>query len=359
MGKFISCLCWLLEKNPGEGKGRSSTSGRSATASAGSSRPSRIITREMGKPMPDPCGNRECAWLVRVFRGAWGAVPRNEGGGDRAEEADVVSYRRGLSWGSCPGTFCSGRSSVSSFRLSWVATFLRLRMPRRLDGAGHRAGFTDSWVPDHVFQTLFIDPPRPCSLWKRERVDGVVLHWERRGGYRDRLAAGGRWIGKIRAGTRRERSFHRRWRTRTVAVGRTALQAPVINSGQSCIAAKRFIVMEPVAGVLRKSRRKGMKPRTGDRWTRNARSALAKWDWRPGFRPAGGTPGRGAALRRPPPLEGNGFLLAGDGHRGDPDMRVAGQRVLLRPVRILAKSEEHALETAYSLRGLGAFIWYP
>ena len=104
-----------------------------------------------------------------------------------------------------------------------------------------RAGF-----PADVFQTLLIGS---------DTVRRVIEDLAREGRHADRQRAGGAWWPhrpeadqEDRARTRRQRSIHCHASAPLDAAVRTAVQSRVINNGQSCIAAKRFIVDEAIAG---------------------------------------------------------------------------------------------------------------
>jgi succinate-semialdehyde dehydrogenase/glutarate-semialdehyde dehydrogenase len=106
--------------------------------------------------------------------------------------------------------------------------------------------FKDSGVPDHVFKTLLAEPPVAMQLIEREFVDGVSLTGSVAAGSQIASLAG-RHIKKFVLELGGSDPFIVLEDADISKTARLALQARMINSGQSCIAAKRFIVMAAVA----------------------------------------------------------------------------------------------------------------
>ena len=108
--------------------------------------------------------------------------------------------------------------------------------------------FKDSGVPDHVFKTLLVDSAAAMQLIERELVDGVSLTGSVEAGSQIASLAG-RHIKKVVLELGGSDPFIVLEDADIPKTARMALQARMINSGQSCIAAKRFIVMAAVAGL--------------------------------------------------------------------------------------------------------------
>ena len=106
--------------------------------------------------------------------------------------------------------------------------------------------FKDSGVPDHVFKTLLVDSRAAMQLIERELVDGVSLTGSVEAGSQIASLAG-RHIKKFVLELGGSDPFIVLEDADIPKTARMALQARMINSGQSCIAAKRFIVMAAVA----------------------------------------------------------------------------------------------------------------
>ena len=152
-----------------------------------------------------------------------------------------------------------------------------------------RAGF-----PEGAFQTLLIGSGHVPRVIDDPRVMAVTLTGSEPAG-RQVAAQAGRADQEDRARTRRQRSVHRHAQRRIWhAAIATAVKARTINNGQSCIAAKRFIVAEAIAAEFEQRLR-----------CRHAGAEDRRSDGRDGRRrPAGhaadsGRPGQaGAKIRR-------------------------------------------------------------
>ena len=123
-----------------------------------------------------------------------------------------------------------------------------------------RAGF-----PEGVFQTLLIETEQVRSVIEDPRVAAVTLTGSNTAGSQV-ASRGGQGDQEDRAGAGRQRSVHRHARapTSTTAVA-TAVKARIVNNGQCCIAAKRFIVHEAVADEFERGFAAGMAGARGRR----------------------------------------------------------------------------------------------
>jgi succinate-semialdehyde dehydrogenase/glutarate-semialdehyde dehydrogenase len=112
--------------------------------------------------------------------------------------------------------------------------------------------FLESGFPQHVFQTLLADSRTAMEIIERELVDGVSLTGSVEAGAQVASLAG-RHIRKIVLELGGSDPFLVLRDADVGKAARMALQARMINSGQSCIAAKRFIVIQSLAILFREA----------------------------------------------------------------------------------------------------------
>jgi succinate-semialdehyde dehydrogenase/glutarate-semialdehyde dehydrogenase len=128
-----------------------------------------------------------------------------------------------------------------------------------LEDLFHRAG-----APEGVFQTLLIGPDRIPSLIADPRVRGVTLTGSDAAG-RSVAATAGRHLKKTVLELGGSDPFIVTSSADVAAAAQAAVKARVVNNGQSCIAAKRFIVDDSVADDFERRFVDGMRAlRVGD-----------------------------------------------------------------------------------------------
>jgi succinate-semialdehyde dehydrogenase/glutarate-semialdehyde dehydrogenase len=223
--------------------------------------------------------------------------------------------------------------------------------------------FRDSGFPDNVFKTLLIDSGAAMQLVDRDLVDGVSLTGSVDAGAQI-AALAGRRIKKFVLELGGSDPFIVLEDADIPTSARMALQARMINSGQSCIAAKRFIVMEPVAGSFVDAVKGELKAvKLGDPMDpKTTIGPLAKRDLVAGVSAQlEDARQKGARIFEGPAMpEGNGFFFRPAMVTAvTPDMRLATEEVFGPVLAVFpANSEEHALEMAnHSVFGLGSSIW--
>ena len=326
----------------------------------------RTITREMGKPMAQSLAEIEkCAWLCEYFADHGEPFLRNEVVETDALRSYVAFDPLGVILGIMPWNFpfwqvfrfavpalMGGNVCVLKHASNVPSTALAIE---RL--------FTDSGFPDHVFKTLLIDSAAAMQLVERERVDGVSLTGSVEAGAQIASLAGSRIV-KFVLELGGSDPFIVLEDADMAKSARMALQARMINSGQSCIAAKRFIVMEPVArSFVEAVERELQAVKLGDPMDPGTTiGPLAKRDLVAGVSAQlEDARQKGARIfDGPPPPEGNGFFFRpAMVTEVTPDMRIATEEVFGPVLAVFpAKSDEHALEMANSSSyGLGASIW--
>ncbi len=324
------------------------------------------ITREMGKPIAQSLGEIEkCAWLCEYFAEHGAGFLRNEVVETDALRSYVAFDPLGVILGIMPWNFpfwqvfrfavpalVGGNVCVLKHASNVPATAVALE---RL--------FTESGFPDHVFKTLLIDSAAAMQLVERELVNGVSLTGSVEAGAQIASLAGGRIV-KFVLELGGSDPFIVLEDADIPKSARMALQARMINSGQSCIAAKRFIVMKPVARTFIEAVERELKAvKVGDPMDpATTIGPLAKRDLVAGVSAqVEDARKKGARIfDGPAPPEGNGFFLRpAMVTEVTPDMRVATEEVFGPVLAVFpADSDEHAVEMANgSAFGLGASIW--
>jgi succinate-semialdehyde dehydrogenase / glutarate-semialdehyde dehydrogenase len=211
-----------------------------------------LITREMGKPIREALGEIEkCAWLCDHLSDNAAALLGPEEIRTEAKKSYITFEPLGLVLAIMPWNFpfwqlfrfgipaiSAGNCVVLKHAPSVPATALAI------EAAFLKAGF-----PRGVLRTVLIEPPEALSLLDENKVDAVTL------------------TGSVRAGTEVGKAAGRNIKKCVLELGgsdpfivledadieraaRTAATARTINTGQSCIAAKRFIVLKQVAGAF-------------------------------------------------------------------------------------------------------------
>jgi succinate-semialdehyde dehydrogenase/glutarate-semialdehyde dehydrogenase len=223
--------------------------------------------------------------------------------------------------------------------------------------------FEDVGGPDHVFKTLLIDSQVAGQLIERELVDGVSLTGSVDAGSQIASLAG-RHIKKFVLELGGSDPFIVLEDAAIAKTARMALQARMINSGQSCIAAKRFIVMAAIAGpFLEALERELATVRIGNPLeSATTIGPLAKREFvevlSGQLEDAKRKEGRVVYGPAPPPGEGFFFRPAIVSNVRQ-DMRIITEEVFgpILPV-LVAKSEESLIAMANATPyGLGASIW--
>jgi succinate-semialdehyde dehydrogenase / glutarate-semialdehyde dehydrogenase len=214
-----------------------------------------LITREMGKPIREALAEIEkCAWLCDYFAEQAVLFLRPEEVRTEAKRSYVTFEPLGVVLAIMPWNFpfwqvfrfaipaiSAGNCVLLKHAPSVPATALAIE-----------AAFTAAGFPQAVFQTLLVDPPDALALLDEDKVDAVTL------------------TGSVRAGSQVGETAGRRIKKVVLELGgsdpfivladadiekaaRTAVTARMINTGQSCIAAKRFIVLSQVADTFQKA----------------------------------------------------------------------------------------------------------
>jgi len=212
------------------------------------------ITKEMGKPIRESLGEIEkCAWLCDYYTENAAKFLETEHIRTEAVKSYITFEPLGVVLAIMPWNFpfwqafrfgipaiCAGNVVVLKHASNVPMSALAI------EDSFKKAGF-----PDHVFKTLLINAEDALNLIRGDKVDAVSLTGSNKAGEEVGSCAGGK-IKKIVLELGGSDPFIVLDDADIEKAGRTAVNARMINAGQSCIAAKRFIVHEKIAAEFSK-----------------------------------------------------------------------------------------------------------
>jgi len=213
-----------------------------------------LITREMGKPIREAVAEIEkCAWLCDHFSENALQLLRPEEIQTEAKKSYIAFEPLGLVLAVMPWNFpfwqvfrfgipaiSAGNCVVLKHAPSVPATALAIE-----------AAFTAAGFPQGILRTVLVDPPDALALLDEDKVDAVTLTGSVRAG-RQVGEAAGRNIKKVVLELGGSDPFIVLEDADIEKAARTAVKARTLNTGQSCIAAKRFIVLRQAAGEFQR-----------------------------------------------------------------------------------------------------------
>jgi succinate-semialdehyde dehydrogenase/glutarate-semialdehyde dehydrogenase len=207
-----------------------------------------IITKEMGKPIRQSRGEIEkCAWLCDYYAENAAEFLKDEFVDTGADKSYVTFEPLGVIFGIMPWNFpfwqvfrfavpamCAGNVCVLKHASNVPRSALEIEKV-----------FLEAGFPENVFSTLLIDSKTAMEIIEEEMVDGVSLTGS--------IVAGSE-IGELAGGLIKPFVLELGGSDPFIVLEdadiERAVQAAVksrfLNAGQSCIAAKRFIVIENV-----------------------------------------------------------------------------------------------------------------
>jgi succinate-semialdehyde dehydrogenase/glutarate-semialdehyde dehydrogenase len=214
-----------------------------------------LMTKEMGKPLRESLGEIEkCAMLCDYYAEHAPAFLETEHIKTEALKSYVAFEPLGLVLAIMPWNFPfwqALRFGIPAISAGNVVVLKHAsNVPQTalaIEDAFKKAGF-----PGHVFKTLLIDAKAALNLIDEDKVDAVSLTGSNKAGEEVGAHAGGK-IKKVVLELGGSDPFIVLDDADIEKAGRMAVNARVINTGQSCIAAKRFIVMEKVAEEFKKN----------------------------------------------------------------------------------------------------------
>lgn len=324
-----------------------------------------LITKEMGKPIKDSLAEVEkCATLCDYYAENAARFLQPELVQTEAKKSYVVFEPLGIVLAIEPWNFPfwqvfrAAVPSVSAGNVVLMKHASNVPMTAlAIEDAFRKAGF-----PEHVFRTLLIDPAAAVKLIDDDLVDAVALTGSNRAGEEIGAHAGGK-IKKLVLELGGSDPFIVLDDADVEKAARTAANARMVNSGQSCIAAKRFIVMEKVAEEFTKhftARLREMK--IGDPMDEATDiGPVARKDIRDGLKAQlRDAKLKGAkTIELPQPLSKGYFFAPCVVLRPTPNMKVLTDEVFgpIAPI-VVVKNEDEAIAAANNTEyGLGAAIW--
>ena len=324
------------------------------------------ITLEMGKPIGQSLAEIEkCAWLADHFAENSAKFIQEQ----TVETEALRSYVRfeplGVILGIMPWNFPFWqvfRFAVPALMAGNVCLLKHASNVPSTALAIERL-FRDSGVPGHLFKTLLIDSQAAAQLIEQELVDGVSLTGSVEAGSQIASLAG-RHIKKVVLELGGSDPFIVLEDADIPKTARMALQARMINSGQSCIAAKRFIVLAAIARPFMEALEQEVKEvKIGNPMESSTTiGPLAKQEFVEALSgQLEDAKQKGArVVYGPPPPSGKGFFFRpAIVSQVEKDMRILTEEVFgpIMPV-LVAQGEEDLVQMANDTPyGLGASIW--
>ncbi|HII02561.1 TPA: NAD-dependent succinate-semialdehyde dehydrogenase [Methanosarcinaceae archaeon] len=207
-----------------------------------------VITKEMGKPIKKALAEVEkCAKACDYYAEHAAVFLKDEPVETDAEKSYITFEPLGVIFGIMPWNFPFWQ--VFRFVVPALAAgnVCLLKHASNVPGSALEIQkvFLEAGLPDNVFKTLLIDSKTAMKIIDEDLVDGVSLTGSIRAGSAVGGLAGKR-IKPLVLELGGSDPFIVLEDADVDAAARMAVKARFINSGQSCIAAKRFIVMEDV-----------------------------------------------------------------------------------------------------------------
>jgi len=324
-----------------------------------------LMTQEMGKPIKDAMAEVEkCAVLCDYYAANAERFLSPEMVATEAKKSYVAFEPLGVLLAIEPWNFPFWqvfRAAVPAVAAGNVVLLKHAsNVPMTalaIEDAFHKAGF-----PENVFTTLLVTPQAAMQLIDDDLVDAVSLTGSNRAGEEVGSRAG-RKIKSLVLELGGSDPFIVLDDADVEKAGRTAANARMVNSGQSCIAAKRFIVMESAAEEFTKhfiARLREMK--IGDPMDEATDiGPVARKDIRDGLKAQlrDAKLKGGKIVELPQPLSKGWFFAPCVVLKPTPGMKVLTDEVFgpIAPI-VVVKNEDEAVRAANNTEyGLGAAIW--
>lgn len=332
---------------------------------AGRSRYAETITREMGKPIRQSLIEIErCANICAYFGKNAEELTRDETVRTAFKKSYVSFEPLGVILAVMPWNFPMIQALRFAIPTMTAGNVVVLKPASNVPMCGQaiEVMFAEAGFPRDAFKTLLIDSTTAMGLIREDLVDGVSLTGSVHAGSEIGAAAGA-GIKKAVLELGGSDPFLVLDDVDVDAVASTAVQLRFVNCGQSCVAAKRFIVMERVAAEFSDRfvhHLQAMK--VGDPMDESTDiGPLARADARAELeRQIEDAREKGATvIDGPPTPAGRAFFRPVVLLNATPHMAVAREETFgpVAPIFVV-KDEEQLIERANSTNfGLGATIW--
>lgn len=213
-----------------------------------------IITREMGKPIRESLAEIEkCAWLCDYYADKGGEYLAPEAIRTEAKRSYVLFQPLGIVLAIMPWNFPFWQAFRFGVPAITAGNVVLLKHASNVPqcALAIEESFSLAGFPDNVFTTILTDASGALRLIEEDRVDAVSLTGSNKAG-EEVAAAAGRRIKKVVLELGGSDPFVVLDDADVEKAARMAVSARMINAGQSCIAAKRFIVMEQIEQEFRR-----------------------------------------------------------------------------------------------------------
>jgi succinate-semialdehyde dehydrogenase/glutarate-semialdehyde dehydrogenase len=222
---------------------------------AGKRRYAGIMTLEMGKPIRESVAEIEkCAWLCDYYAENGEKLLEPEEIRTDAKKSYILFQPLGIVLAVMPWNFPFWQALRFGVPAVTAGNVVVLKHASNVPmcALAIEEAFREAGFPENVFKTFLIRAGEALKLIDDDKVDAVSLTGSNKAG-EEVGAHAGRKIKKVVLELGGSDPFIVLDDADIEKAGRMAVNARMINTGQSCIAAKRFIVMDKVAEVFREA----------------------------------------------------------------------------------------------------------
>ncbi len=208
-----------------------------------------LMAQEMGKPIREARAEvLKCAWACEFYAGHGASMLVDEVVASDARESRVVYEPLGTVLGIMPWNFPFWQAIRAAAPIVMAGNTFLLKHASNVPqcALALEALFRDAGAPEGVFQTLLVGSDRVAGLIEDARVHGVTLTGSESAGRRVAAVAGAA-LKPVVMELGGSDAFIVLEDADLEATLDQAVRARFQNNGQSCIAAKRFIVYEALA----------------------------------------------------------------------------------------------------------------